>query len=126
MKKLLLLLSVCIAAQSYAQNVPAYVPTNGLVAWWPFTGNAIDSSGNGINGIVNGATLTTDRFGNANKAYSFNGSSNSITVNDANSLDLIDNFSSYFLYQLNGNRHCTHQIPLQTSRRVPHQALLHW
>jgi hypothetical protein len=54
-------------------QVPNYVPTNGLVAWYPFTGNANDESGNGNNGTVNGATLTTDRFGNANKAYSFDG-----------------------------------------------------
>ncbi len=57
----------------FSQNVPAYVPTNGLVGWWPFSGNAIDSSGNGNHGTVNGATLTTDRFGNAGKAYSFDG-----------------------------------------------------
>ena len=39
---------------------------NGLVAWYPFCGNANDESGNGNHGIVNGATLSTDRFGNAN------------------------------------------------------------
>ncbi len=50
----------------------------GLVAYYPFNGNANDESGNGNNGTVNGATLTTDRFGNANKAYNFNGSSNKI------------------------------------------------
>jgi hypothetical protein len=53
-------------------QVPSYVPTNGLVGWWPFNGNANDESGNGNNGTVNGATLTNDRFGVANKAYSFN------------------------------------------------------
>ena len=37
---------------------------NGLVAYYPFNGNANDASGNGNNGTVNGATLTTDRFGN--------------------------------------------------------------
>ena len=46
---------------------------DGLVAYYPFNGNANDESGNGHNGIVNGATLTADRFGNANKAYSFDG-----------------------------------------------------
>ena len=56
------------------------IPTNGLVAWYPFTGNAIDSSGSGNNGTVNGAALTTDRFGRANSAYSFNGNSNNIVV----------------------------------------------
>ncbi|MFM2208034.1 MAG: hypothetical protein RL213_2009 [Bacteroidota bacterium] len=54
----------------YAQ-VPSYVPTNGLVGWWPFNGNANDESGNGNNGTVNGATLTTDRNGNSSSAYFF-------------------------------------------------------
>jgi hypothetical protein len=44
------------------------------IAWYPFNGNANDSSGNGDNGTNNGATLTTDRFGNSNSAYLFNGS----------------------------------------------------
>jgi hypothetical protein len=44
---------------------------NGLLAYYPYNGNANDESGNGYNGTVNGATLTTDRFGNANKAYNF-------------------------------------------------------
>ncbi|MBI5219080.1 MAG: VCBS repeat-containing protein, partial [Bacteroidia bacterium] len=47
--------------------------TAGLIAYYPFNGNANDESGNGNNGTVNGATLTTDRFGNVNKAYSFDG-----------------------------------------------------
>ena len=63
---------------SMAQTVPSYVPTNGLVGWWPFNGNANDESGNGNNGIVNGATLTQDRFGNLNQAYSFDGSNDNI------------------------------------------------
>ena len=57
-------------------QVPSYVPANGLVAWYPFNGNATDESGNGNNGTVNGATLTTDRFGNNNSAYHFNNSGN--------------------------------------------------
>ena len=43
----------------------------GLVGYWPFCGNANDESGNGNNGTVTGAILTTDRFGNANSAYNF-------------------------------------------------------
>jgi hypothetical protein len=50
----------------------------GLVGYWPFNGNANDESGNGNNGRVYGASLTTDRFGNVGKAYSFDGSSNYI------------------------------------------------
>jgi hypothetical protein len=52
--------------------------SDGLVAYYPFNGNANDESGNGNNGIVYGATLTTDRLGNENKAYSFDGISNYI------------------------------------------------
>ena len=53
---------------------------NGLVAFYPFTGNAIDSSGNGYNGTVINATLTNDRFGKSNSAYYFNGTSSFIDV----------------------------------------------
>ena len=74
MKKryIFLTLTLCFfgVINTYSQ-VPSYVPTDSLVAWWPFSGNAIDSSGNSNNGTVNGATLTTDRFGNSNSAYYF-------------------------------------------------------
>ncbi len=65
---------------SLMAQVPSYVPSNGLVGWWPFNGNANDESGNGNNGTVNGATLTTDRFGNVGKAYSFDGNQQNITT----------------------------------------------
>ncbi|MBP6038715.1 MAG: T9SS type A sorting domain-containing protein [Flavobacterium sp.] len=81
MKKIILLLTIgfALTTQTLLAQVPSYVPTNGLVSYWPFSGNANDQSGNGNNGAVNGATLTTDRFGNTNSAYNFNGSS---TVQD--------------------------------------------
>jgi hypothetical protein len=87
MKKLnfTLLLSVFCTAFSFAQ-VPNYVPTNGLVGWWPFNGNANDESGNNNNGTVNGATLTTDRNGQINKAYNFDGN-DYIEVNRSNSIE---------------------------------------
>ncbi len=75
-------IGLCLTASVMAQ-VPNYVPTNGLVGYWPFNGNANDESGNGNNGTVNGATLTTDRFGVANKAYSFNGGNQKIQTNYA-------------------------------------------
>lgn len=61
-------------------QVPSYVPTNGLVGWWPFNGNAQDESGNGNNGTVSGPLLTTDRFGNANQAYTFDGVNDFIQI----------------------------------------------
>ncbi|MGE0259640.1 MAG: LamG domain-containing protein [Alphaproteobacteria bacterium] len=54
-----------------------------LVAYYPFNGNANDESGNGNNGTVFGATLTTDRFGNPDSAYSFNGLDNFIRASGA-------------------------------------------
>lgn len=53
---------------------------NGLVAYYPFNGNANDESGNANNGTVYGATLTQDRTGNANSAYSFDGVNDYITI----------------------------------------------
>jgi cell division protein FtsB len=43
----------------------------GLVAYYPFNGNANDFSSNGYNGTVFGASLISDRNNNANSAYSF-------------------------------------------------------
>lgn len=52
-------------------SVERNVPTDNLVAHYPFNGNADDTSGNGHHGTVLGATLTTDRFGNPDGAYHF-------------------------------------------------------
>jgi hypothetical protein len=70
----LLMMGFCIV--SGFSQVPSYVPTSGLVGWWPFDGNAKDVSSNNNHGTVNGATLTSDRFGKTNSAYSFDGDDN--------------------------------------------------
>ena len=80
MKTLLLSLVILLLSFSALAQPPAYVPTNGLVGWWPFSGNANDESGNGNDGTVNGATLTTDRFGTANAAYDFDGVNDFIDI----------------------------------------------
>jgi outer membrane protein assembly factor BamB len=54
--------------------------TNGLVAYYPFNGNANDESGQGNNGIAYGATLTVDRLGQAASAYGFNGTDNYVSA----------------------------------------------
>ncbi|CAN5719798.1 hypothetical protein BH10BAC3_BH10BAC3_19570 [soil metagenome] len=87
MKKVLLSVFFCISIfQLTFSQVQNYVPLNGLVGWWPFSGDAVDSSGNGNNGTVNGAILTTDRFGSQNSAYSFNGINNYISIPNSASL----------------------------------------
>jgi hypothetical protein len=72
MKHLFTLLAL-FSFSLFAQTVPNYVPTNGLVGWWPFNGNANDLSGNGNNGTVNGATPTSDMAGQPGMAYHFDG-----------------------------------------------------
>ncbi|MEJ8843377.1 LamG-like jellyroll fold domain-containing protein [Lacibacter sp. H375] len=54
--------------------------TQGLIAHYPFSGNANDISGNNINGTVNNATITTDKNGNVNSAYYFNGTNSYIQL----------------------------------------------
>lgn len=66
---------------------------NGLIGYWPFCGNANDQSGNNNNGVVNGASLTTDRFGNTNSAYNFNGTSNKINFGTSQSLINLSQFT---------------------------------
>ena len=73
MKKLTTIILAVIYTVNLMAQVPSYVPTNGLVGWWPFTGNANDSSGNGNNGTVLNANLSLDRFGNLNSCYMVDG-----------------------------------------------------
>jgi len=54
--------------------------TNGLVAFYPFNGNANDESGMGNHGTVNGATLSASRFGTPNNAFSFDGTNSFIQL----------------------------------------------
>ncbi|MDP4763722.1 MAG: LamG domain-containing protein, partial [Salibacteraceae bacterium] len=101
-----LLLSFLLSSLLHAQNIPSYLPSSGLVAWYPFSGNVIDSSGNGNNGTLNGSvSLTNDRFGNANSCYSFPGTSNSyIDCGNSSSLQIIEAISiSGWFYMDGGN-----------------------
>ena len=70
---------------------------NGLVAYYPFDGDANDESGNGMHGTVNGAVLTADRYGNENSAYSFDGADDYI-VADATLLPTGERTVSLWFY----------------------------
>lgn len=78
----------CLAPQFAALALPALllaqIPTGGLVANYEFNGNALDAGPSGLHGTNHGAVLTTDRFGNANSAYAFNGTSAYIEIADHN------------------------------------------
>lgn len=70
-----------------SESAPTPPPTTGLVAYYPFNGNANDESGNANHGTVNGAVLVDDRFGNAAGAYSFDGVDDFIDVPDTPELN---------------------------------------
>jgi hypothetical protein len=84
-------------SQGYSQ-IPNYVPQNGLVGWWPFNGNANDESGNGNNGTVSGASLTSDRFDIPKSCYYFNGMDNVIEVSDSRFIDTTSITISVWIY----------------------------
>jgi hypothetical protein len=74
--KFTLILSIVICTNAFSQCIQAD---------YPFSGNANDVSGNNLNAnTLNGVTLTSDRFGNANSAYQFDG------IDDR--IDLLDDF----------------------------------
>jgi uncharacterized protein (TIGR02145 family) len=102
--KLPVLLLLCLVSMFVgAQNIPSYMPTNGLVGYWPFNGNANDESGNGNHGINYGATLTSDRNGILNSAVNFNGSGNYIATPNINHLNNSKNFTISLWQQITGN-----------------------
>jgi hypothetical protein len=57
----------------------------GVISAYYFSGNANDTV-NKLNGSVRGATLTTDRFGNPQSAYQFNGQNNLINLGTTSAL----------------------------------------
>ena len=68
----------------------------GLVAYYPFKGNAKDESGNGNDGAVNGATLTNDRHSKNARAYSFDGKDDLIRIPSSQSINAIESFGITF------------------------------
>lgn len=90
MKRYILVVACMIFPASF---LLAQIPTNGLVAYYPFNGDASDESGNGNDGIIYEALFTSDRFDNANSAlYSATGEE-CVEILDANSLDLTTSYS---------------------------------
>ena len=75
MKKQLLFIFLVGSFQLFAQ-LPTNVSPIGLVAWYGLNGSVNDASINGNHCTNYGATPTTDRNGNANSAYAFDGVSN--------------------------------------------------
>ena len=82
-----------IATGPIRAQQPAFL-TNGLVAYYPFNGNARDESGNGFDGLQISSSLTADRFLVANEAIKFINNVNSrVELNNTGSLELGDSFT---------------------------------
>jgi len=74
------------------------IPTDGLVAWYPFNGNANDESGNGNNGILRyGMGFSSDRFGNLYSSIIGNGNSD-VIIQNLNNFPLEDQSRSISIY----------------------------
>ncbi|MEW5800221.1 MAG: LamG domain-containing protein [Bacteroidota bacterium] len=75
--------------KSITFKIAPVIPTDGLIVWYPFNGNANDSTINGNHAdSVKNVTLVSDRFGVSGKAYSFNGSNSYLNVPLSNSLKI--------------------------------------
>lgn len=70
---------VAFSFSSMAQ-LPAYLPASGLMAWFPFTGTAADSTMHGHDGTIYGCTNAKGRYGVPGTALRFNGTSNYIYI----------------------------------------------
>ncbi len=87
MKKITLFLVISLM---FVGIINAQMPAEGLIAYFPFNGNANDESVNNHDGTVYGSILTTDRFGIDNSAYSFDGTNDYIKM-----LGLPTNYTQY-------------------------------
>jgi hypothetical protein len=109
--KVISMLTVAMFVSSCFQE-PLIHLGDGLVASYPFDGNANDATGDGHDGVINGAVLCADRFGNENRACYFNGISNILVGGDITAfynmnysysfwfeptLDVIEGQSTYML-----------------------------
>jgi hypothetical protein len=75
MKKQLLTLFAIFASNILFAQVPAYVPTTGLLAWYNFNGTGANANNASLNTLANyGASFVPDRFGNVNAAAYVDGS----------------------------------------------------
>lgn len=70
------LFATCVAMA----QVPTYAPLDNLIAWYNFNGDAVDESGNGHDGTTVNTPATTDRQGQPDQAFHFDGVTSDIVV----------------------------------------------
>ncbi|MET2985677.1 T9SS type B sorting domain-containing protein [Aureibaculum conchae] len=95
MKNIINIIILMVLGNLYSQSI-----NDNLLLYYPFSGDTNDASGNGLHGVSN-ATLTNDRFGNANEAYSFNGVNE--YINFPNDVSLKPDLPVSFSFWINFN-----------------------
>lgn len=76
---LLLCLLAGLPILTVVATVQAQPVADGLVAYFPFDGDASDATGNGYDGTVTGATLAPDQTGQVDRCYAFDGDDHIVT-----------------------------------------------
>ncbi len=102
-KQLLFVAALIVMASTLFAQIPSYVPTNGLVGWWPFNGNANDESGNGNNGTVSGTTYSADRNNNSNSACNLYGSNDYVEISTTNGQFNSQQYTISYWFKTNQN-----------------------
>lgn len=90
---LLIILSVSCTKDDEGNNEIVEIPRANLVSYYPFNGNVNDESDNKNNGTNFGASLTTDRFGNENAAFQFDGIDDYIEIMPVSDVSAIGDFT---------------------------------
>ena len=83
--------SIAIAVRDFS-----ITQTGDLILFLPFNGNAQDESGNNNDVTVNGAVLTSDRFGNLQSAYKFDGVADNMRVTNSTMLNFSNSITVNF------------------------------
>lgn len=78
------------AATTVLVKIFSEVDTGRLIAYYPFTQNADDASGNELHGQANGALLVNDINGTPQSAYLFDGINDNIRVDNNSLLNFTD------------------------------------
>lgn len=122
MKRIFLTLTFILFAIPFgiAQDLPSYIPTDGLVAYYPFNGNANDVSGNDYNLVNNNVTFDSDRYGidDASAAY-FSGDASELYLEESISqltFDPKQTFSFWFKSITPSNRYIFEYASMGSSR----------
>ena len=95
-----LLAAFCLTAVG---QVPDYVPTGGLVGWWPLDGDGIDHSANEYHGTLSDAVqVGENRYGQVGSALVFDGESAMVSISHSSLLNLSEDFTiSSWIYSIN-------------------------